>query len=247
MKDLFSKQAGIYAKYRPGYSADLINFILSFVEQRDYAWDAATGNGQAAKLLAPHFKQVAATDISEKQLAQAVHDPRINYSVCPAEKTPFEKNSFDLITVAQAYHWFNFEEFNLEAKRVGKPACMVAIWGYGLIQAEEKKLQDQILHFYKDVVGQYWDVERQYVDEEYTTIPFPFAEVQHKRFVIEVIWSLDDFAGYCNSWSSVQHYIKANGYNPVDDFYLALNQIWANSKTLTFSFPLFLRLGKVHG
>ena len=71
MKDLFSAQADIYAKYRPGYPSLLIDYILSFVSQKNTAWDCATGNGQAAVLLADHFKKVFATDMSEKQLSQA--------------------------------------------------------------------------------------------------------------------------------------------------------------------------------
>jgi Methyltransferase domain len=246
VKDLFSKQACVYARYRPGYPPELINYILSFTEGRDYAWDAATGNGQAAKLLAPHFSRIAATDISENQLAQAAKDPRISFSVSPSEKTSFADASFDLVTVAQAYHWFNFYDFKREVMRVGKRGSVLAIWGYGLIIAEEKKLQERILHFYSDVVGEYWDPERRYVDEEYRTIPFPYGRLENKSFNIEVNWSIDDFAGYCNSWSSVQHYIKANGENPVDQFYLELKQIWPDKKALSFSFPLFLRLGKIH-
>jgi SAM-dependent methyltransferase len=247
VKDLFSKQAGVYAKYRPGYPLELINYILSFVKERDNAWDAATGNGQAARLLAPHFKHVSATDMSEKQLEQAIEDPRISFSVSSSEKTSFAKSSFDLVTVAQAYHWFNFEEFKNEVMRVGKPGSILAIWGYGLIHSTENKIQDLILHFYKDVVGQYWDPERRYVDEEYRTIPFPYADLPGKNLSIEVNWSIEDLAGYCNSWSSVQHYIKARGENPVDQFHKALNQIWSSGKSLTFSFPSFLRLGKIHG
>lgn len=246
MKDLFSKQAGVYAKYRPGYPLELINYILQFVKERDYAWDAATGNGQAARLLAPHFKRVAATDMSEKQLAQAVEDPRISFSVSSSEKTSFQNACFDLVTVAQAYHWFKFEEFKVELMRVGKPESILVIWGYGLIHSGEKKLQDLILHFYQDVVGPYWDPERRYVDEQYRTIPFPYAAVESKDFKIEVNWTIDDLTGYCNSWSSVQHYVKANGENPVDELYAKLSQIWDRDQYLPFSFPLFLRLGKIH-
>lgn len=246
MKDLFSKQAGIYAKYRPGYPQDLIDYILSFVKERNLAWDAATGNGQAAKLLAPYFSKVEATDISQKQLAQASNDPRIVFSVSPSEKTSFAGHSFDLITVAQAYHWFNFDEFSHEVNRVGKPGCIIAVWGYGLIHSNEKNLQEEILHFYRDTVGKFWDSERHYVDDEYQTIPFPYAGVQNKRFSIEVNWTIDDFAGYCNTWSSVQHFITAKGKNPVDEFYSGLMRIWPKGKTLKFSFPLFLLLGKVN-
>src|SRR5689334_5830547 len=99
-KDLFSAQSDAYAKYRPSYPKELFDHILSFVEHRDRAWDCATGNGQAATILADHFKSVDATDISDAQLSKAVQRKNIEYRVASAEQTPFEDDSFDLITVA---------------------------------------------------------------------------------------------------------------------------------------------------
>src|ERR1700730_1023241 len=97
-KDLFSQHAPDYAKFRPTYPADLVEYIVSFVEKKETAWDCATGNGQAAVLLAKHFQQVFATDLSEGQIAAAQQLPNINYSVASAESTSFAADSFDLIT-----------------------------------------------------------------------------------------------------------------------------------------------------
>ena len=71
MKDNFSKQADVYAKYRPTYPRDLFDFILSYVANKQAAWDCGTGNGQTAKELAVHFEKVVATDISQKQIDNA--------------------------------------------------------------------------------------------------------------------------------------------------------------------------------
>ena len=119
-KDLFSIQANTYAKYRPVYPKDLFDHLLQFVAQKNTAWDCATGNGQAAFALAPYFKKVTATDISEKQLSLAKPHPNIQYQISFAEQTSFPDNYFDLITVAQAYHWFTFDAFEKEVKRVAK-------------------------------------------------------------------------------------------------------------------------------
>src|SRR5436305_14034007 len=123
-KDLFSEQAEFYARYRPSYPRDLFDYIVSFVPGRKRAWDCATGNGQAASLLADYFEIVDATDISESQLDKAVHKENIIYHVCPAEKTVFAENSFDLITVATAYHWLDWPAFYKEASRVGRPGAV---------------------------------------------------------------------------------------------------------------------------
>jgi hypothetical protein len=47
-KDLFSNHASLYSKFRPSYPQELYDYVLSFVENRNKAWDCATGNGQVA-------------------------------------------------------------------------------------------------------------------------------------------------------------------------------------------------------
>src|SRR5262245_43157313 len=120
-KDLFSKQSDLYAKYRPTYPKKLYEYILSFVIERNTAWDCATGNGQAAVILSDYFKKVIATDISAAQIEKAIPKENIEYSICSAELTSFAENTFDLVTVAQAYHWIKWKEFKKEVTRVCKP------------------------------------------------------------------------------------------------------------------------------
>jgi len=256
-KDLFSTQASTYARYRPSYPKELVDYILSFVTARDMAWDCATGNGQAAALLSPHFKQVAATDSSEKQLQQAAPAANIHYSVSHAEQTAFANNSFDLITVAQAYHWFGFEAFEKEVQRVAKPGAVIAVWGYHIPQCGDAAIDTLINDFYTGTVGSYWDAERKYVDDYYRSIPFPYAALPVKEFSICVNWGPGDLTGYLNSWSSVQHFIKANGYNPVEEVAGRLSLLWpagvenharaAGVVERPFYFPVFMRLGRIKG
>ena len=172
-KDLFSNQAELYAKYRPSYPKELIEYIVSFVNKKEMALDCATGNGQAAVLLAPFFQKVFAIDTSLKQISQAVNFKGITYLRGEAEKTSFDDNSFDLITVAQAYHWFEFDAFSAEATRIAKPGAIIAVWGYGLVRSTDRALENAISNFYTRVVGKYWDSERRYIDQGYTTIPLP--------------------------------------------------------------------------
>jgi ubiquinone/menaquinone biosynthesis C-methylase UbiE len=244
-KDLFSSQASIYAQYRPGYPRELFDYIIQYVNNKQTAWDCATGNGQAALELTRYFEKVMATDISEKQLQQAQTHAKITYSVSTAENTPFADNSFDCITVAQAYHWFGFDAFQKEVMRVAKPGAVIAIWGYSLVVCEHEVLNALINTFYREKVGAYWDKERRYVDEHYTTVPFPYEALPSKEFKINVQWNLQQLIGYFNTWSSVQHFIKANGYNPVDELAVAIEQVWKDGDVKQFYFPLFLKLGRV--
>src|SRR4051812_48746007 len=110
-KDLFSQGSVDYARYRPRYPTALFKYLAGLCRERKTAWDCATGNGQAANELARDFETVAATDISQKQLDQAPATPNVRYSVASAEASGLAASSVDLVTVAQAFHWFRHDSF----------------------------------------------------------------------------------------------------------------------------------------
>lgn len=244
-KDLFSLQSDYYAKYRPGYPAELFEYIVSFVKERKAAWDCATGNGQAAAALADYFERVEATDISEAQLSNAIKKPNVHYSLSPAERTPFPDDSFDLITVATAYHWLNWKVFHDEATRVAKPGAVIAAWAYNLVSCENDKVTDIIEKFYYQVVKPYWDYERKYVDESYITVDFNFDPLPEKEFHHSLEWTKEQLLGYLQSWSAVQKYIQENNVSPLLLIQEELNKVWPEDVPLTFHFPLFLKIGRV--
>lgn len=242
MKDNFSVQARGYARFRPHYPDEMIHYIIGKVDGRNTVLDVATGNGQVAAALALSFTKVFATDISEKQLQQAVAAPNIYYSVASAENLGFDDGSFDLITVGQAIHWFKFVAFYKEVNRLLKKDGVFAVMGYGLFAVGKEA--DKVLHYlYKDVLGAYWDAERKYVDENYRTIPFPFYEFEVDKFENRFQWSLEQLLGYLNTWSAVQHYIKNKGENPIDLVKPELEGLWGEGEKEVV-FPLLLRVGR---
>ncbi len=242
IKDNFSDQASLYKKYRPNYPEALYDLILSHCKNFDLTWDCATGNGQVAEVLSKHFDQVVATDISAEQLSHAIQAGNINYRQGRAEASGLENNSIDLLTIGQAIHWFDFDKFYAEAKRVLKTDGLIAAWTYGTFRVREE-IDLVIDHFYSDVVGPYWDDERSYIDKEYRTIPFPFTEIAtNQNLWIERNWSIQDIEGYLNTWSGVAHYRREHKSNPVDDVITRLAAHWAETEKVRF--PLFLRLGK---
>lgn len=244
-KDLFSQQSKVYAKYRPTYPKELFEYIFQFVEARNCAWDCATGNGQAAKVLSGYFTSVEATDISEAQLANAFQKHNINYQKASAEQTPFNNDSFDLITVATAYHWLNWEAFHKEATRVGKPNAVVAVWCYYTCRTNDENVNELYDHFYHNITQPYWDKERRYVDEKYETVAFDFDALPSKEFHTKLQWNKEQFVGYLSSWSAVQHYIKQHGKSPVDLIQADLDTIWQDEALKTVVFPLCLRIGRI--
>lgn len=245
-KDLFSGQSDFYAKYRPTYPPELFEYILSFVDEKDTAWDCATGNGQAAQVLANYFKRVEATDISEAQLNLAVQAPNIHYQISAAEKTPFADNTFDLITVATAYHWLNWKAFYDEATRVGKPNAVVSVWGYNLFSCADEKITQLIHHFYYDLIHPYWDPGRRFVEQSYTAVEFDFAPLPGKDFQMKYLWDKEHFTGYLQSWSAVQSYLKQNNVSPLTLIEPNIDKLWSNKDEVkTFYFPLFMKIGRI--
>lgn len=245
MKDNFSNHAAVYAAFRPVYPVELYHYLLSLVPVRDRAWDCGCGNGQVASVLADYFKQVDATDISQKQLDHAIKKPNINYQLAPAEKVDIAPGSINLVTVAQAIHWFNFEAFYKEVNRVSKPGSVIAVWCYSLLTINDK-IDQVIQHLYADTLGdKYWDPERRLVEDRYQTIPFPFDEIKAPEFSIQVSWTFDHMIGYLNSWSAVQHYIRDNNENPVEKIIAELRDGWGQAEDQDAVFPLYLRVGKI--
>lgn len=243
MKDLFSQHAELYRAYRPGYPAELINHILSFVPEKQTAWDCGTGNGQAAVLLAPHFRKIYATDISASQLAAATLHPDIQYLQCPAEQTPFASDSINLVTVAQAFHWFDWNAFHEEVKRVAKNNAVVAIWLYDRFETDLPALNRLMDHFYHNITDPYWDERRRHVEDHYASLPFPYERLPVHDFCFETIWSKQQLAGYLSSWSAVQQYLKINGSSPLDLIEKSLDELMR--APVAVRFPIYLHLGRI--
>ena len=242
-KDLFSERSDLYARYRPTYPKELYDHILSFVKEKNTAWDCATGNGQAALVLADHFRKVIATDISAAQIERAAAKDNIEYLVCTGETTPFEENTFDLVTVAQAYHWLKWDAFRTEVIRVCKPGAIIAVWTYYRNTTGDKKIDDAVYNFYENVTRPYWDYERKYVEDKYETIEFDYDLLSVKTFDSILHWQREDLLGYISSWSAMQKFIKMHGHSPISIIEEEIKKIWPEGEVKRVVFPIYLKLG----
>lgn len=240
----FSKQADLYAKYRPEYPEEMYNFIFDHLDQQKITWDCATGSGQIAIYLANHFDQVFANDISEEQLAYAQEKANITYLNTPGEHSGLPENTFDLITIAQAIHWLNFDKFYDEVRRTSRKDALLAVIGYGMVRIDK---QSNILidELYETAFSKYFNENRRYLDNCYQNIPFPFEEIPTPTFKNHYTWSLDQLEGYFNSWSAIQRIKSEKGYNPADETITELKQVLSNPEKFEVTFPIFIRLGRV--
>lgn len=245
MKDNFSAQSSTYAQFRPGYPRQLFDFLFEQCQHFDCAWDCATGNGQIATVLAERFRQVEATDISENQLRNALPKPNIRYQLGQAESPNFPDQCFDLITVGQAAHWFDFHRFYPEVRRVMKPEGLLALVGYNLLRVDEAT-EAVVEYLYNTVLDGCWDSERYLVEQAYTSIPFPFEEIALPTMYSEYRWRVEHLWGYLGSWSAVQHFIQKNGRSPLDSTFEAqLKTVWPEGDIKTVRFPIFGRVGRI--
>lgn len=243
-KDHFSNLAKTYATYRPQYPAELYTWLAKISPSTALAWDCACGTGQASLGLAEYFQQVIATDASEQQIAAATPYPSIEWRVAPAEHSGLADQSVDLITVAQALHWFNLNQFYAEAERVLKPKGVLAVWTYGVLKIEQPAINALVQNFYTQILGPYWPPERAIVEKGYQTLPFPFPEFPAPAFSMQLSWSRAQLMGYLRSWSATERYIKAQGHDPVNILEQQVAKLWEDQTYYVTEWPLAFRVGR---
>ncbi len=241
-KDHFSENTKDYAEFRPTYPTALFEYLSDISPEKKIAWDCATGNGQSAQELSKYFSQVLATDASASQIEQATKQQNIIYSVAVAEKTSIETGSVDLVTVAQALHWFDQEKFFLEVKRVLKPKGVLAVWSYNLLNIRSV-IDDLINHFYAETLESYWPPERRMVEQGYGEIQFPFEQIETPDFVMKQEWSCSQLLGYLGTWSAVKKYKQEKGIDPVARLSEKITRLWGDpEETLKVEWPLKIRV-----
>jgi SAM-dependent methyltransferase len=246
-KNHFSKQSAYYARFRPEYPDDLFEYLASLSREKELAWDCATGSGQAAVGLSRYFDKVTATDASSRQIANAKKAQNIEYRLARAEDSGLTACSVDLITVAQALHWFDLDSFFREAERVLKPGGILAVWTYALMKVSPD-VDAVIEKFHSEIVGQYWPPERVMVEERYEGIKLPFEILQPHEFRMSAQWDCENFCGYLKSWSAVQRFQSANHSNPLDLIQDDLNNAWGEvSCKIEITWPLTLKIGRKPG
>jgi len=243
-KDHFSAQAAHYAHSRPSYPSGLAAMLADLAPGPQLALDCGCGNGQLSILLAAHFEQVVATDASAEQIANAITHPRIDYRVAPSETSGLEPGNADLITAAQAAHWFDLPAFYAEVRRVAKPGALLALITYGVFDVEGDAAPI-LQEFYRSVAGPYWPPERRHVENSYRSLPFPFEPVPLPELAIERQWRRDQLLAYIESWSAVRAMEKEQGREPLKALEASLAALWPDGKTRPVRWPLTVRAGRV--
>lgn len=243
-KNYFSDNSADYHQFRPKYPVPLFAYLASLCPCHEKAWDCATGTGQSALYLSDCFAQVIATDASERQIENAVKKGNIIYRVAVAEDSRIESASIDLITVAQALHWFDLETFAKEAGRVLKDAGIIAVWTYNLLSVQNG-VDEIINRLYRSTLDGFWPKERKAVENAYAGIQLPFHAIRAPVFQMSAKWNLSQLSGYLCTWSAVKQYQKQYGINPVEDVSNEILKLWGKAEQPRLvTWPLCLKLWK---
>jgi len=241
-KDHFSDKSEAYSAYRPGYPDELFSYLSSLTEENERAWDCGTGSGQSAIALSGYYSEIIGTDASENQIQNATKKEGVTYKIEDAENTSIDSESVDLVTVAQALHWFNIDMFGKEAKRVLKARGVLAVWTYGLLDITSE-INDVVNNLYSPILDQYWPPERKVVEEGYKNIKLPLQVLEAPKFRMKTKWELSQLVGYLRTWSAVKKCEADTGVNPVDMKCEELSILWGNPKRKFITqWPLTLRL-----
>ena len=117
-----------YARYRDIYPEQLYKRLRELGVAADgTAWlDLGCGTGVLPQNLYNPNAEIFAADISKEQILFAkesakINGQKINYIVSPAEKTNLPDKSFNCITAAQCFWYFDRKAIKKEIKRLLKP------------------------------------------------------------------------------------------------------------------------------
>jgi ubiquinone/menaquinone biosynthesis C-methylase UbiE len=242
----FLSGGAAYAASRPTYPAALADALVDRCVGKKHALDVGCGSGQLSVLLADRFDQVTATDPSEAQIKNVTKHQNVTYQTEPAERIGLPDASIDLITAAQAAHWFDLDAFYSEVRRVARPDSVLALISYG-VPRMEGDVGDRLSNFYWRDIHRHWPEGRRHVEEGYQNLAFPFAELPFPVLWITRDWTFVQLVAYVRTWSAAKRAITAGETAIIDGFIRDLGTHWKRpEKTLRVTWPLVGRLARIH-
>lgn len=129
----FNGKGNSYYKYRPSYPKEYIDYLVKENNLNKYSkvFDVGAGTGILSEILAKRGLNVTAVE-PNLDMAVFIQDLtkeylNLNFINTLAEDISYNKKDVDLITVAQAFHWFDINKFNKQCKNILKDSGKVAL------------------------------------------------------------------------------------------------------------------------
>jgi SAM-dependent methyltransferase len=156
----FSDRVEAYVKFRPDYPAELVKTLVqkTMLDTGAVVADVGSGTGIFTRLLLDQQLKVFAVEpnANMRHAAEALFSgyPHFTSVDAAAEHTGIADNSVDLITTAQAFHWFNNAATKAEFGRILKADGKLAlIWNKRKVSQPFQKAYDAILKTYAPEYG----------------------------------------------------------------------------------------------
>eukprot|EP01098_Paradermamoeba_levis_P010967 TRINITY_DN4640_c0_g1_i1.p1 TRINITY_DN4640_c0_g1~~TRINITY_DN4640_c0_g1_i1.p1 ORF type:complete len:259 (+),score=78.17 TRINITY_DN4640_c0_g1_i1:122-898(+) len=239
-----------YSKFRPTYPPVLFNKIKQFAglkegEKLKLSVDVGCGTGQVTTELASFSLKALGIDPSESQVKAAVVVDGVEYKVGTSSHWPVGDGEVDLVTVGQAAHWFDMQEFYQECVRALSPGGVVAIWCYSLCSVDNQQANDVILEYHTKTLASSWEKERALVDNGYTHISIPFARTERVQLEMTKTMAVEDLVNYLRTFSALKTYKERNPTlpDPTNEILARFQEIY-NTNQVEVKWPIFLCLGQ---
>ena len=237
----FSDKAKLYESSRPVYPQEIYAYLASLCSATGLAWDSACGNGQAAIGLVKEFERVYATDISNEQIENTKLHPQISYEVSPSEKVKLENESCDLVCVAQALHWFNYELFWPEVQRALKPGGIFSVFGYNWpsVNIEIDATVERMVY---KTIESFWAPQNKLLWNHYRDLGIPFEKIDSPAFTMSMNLDLDEYFNFLHTFSATRRCMEAMGDEFFQQAYAAVSVLWGlpeQRKTISLEFVFY--------
>src|ERR1043165_851495 len=122
----FSSRIADYIKYRPGYPAEIVTLLKTDcgLTPDSVVADIGSGTGKLTELFLKNGNIVFGVEpnVGMRSAAKQILGNFSNFKSIDgnAESTGLETSSVDFITAGQAFHWFDPDNFKVEARRILK-------------------------------------------------------------------------------------------------------------------------------
>ncbi len=244
----FTAKSKAYQSIRPDYPEEIYKW-LSGQTNNNIALDICTGNGQVCKGISKYFNKVYGIDINSEQIKNAYQNNNIEYHIGTLESfikdKHIEENSIDVITIAQALHFLDIDNFFYKSKSILKSNGIIACWVYVYPTCENNEITNLLDFCYNNILNEYWEDFRKIANNKYKNINFPFEElhIPNEYKFIEKIWNKTQLLEFMNTWTAVSKALQITGKNPIESIMDKLNNIWID-ETYKFTFELYFRCGR---
>ena len=245
----FSNRVANYVKFRPGYPKEIIAFFEERIQFNNsfIIADVGSGTGILTKLFLDNGNRVYAVEPNEPmRIAAEAILIGYNYFISingTAEQTTLPNNSMDLITAAQAFHWFDVDKTKVEFRRIlkaGGHCCL--IWNERLNKSAFAKAYDELLLNYST---DYANVDHKQINDEKIAAFFAPHQFIKKSFNNKQVFDFEALKGRLLSSS----YAPAKGEPKHEEMLAALYnlyKIFNQNNSVQFDYETKVYSGKLY-